>query len=334
MRICVVGHHVQRPDEGVRQIAYHLARQLATGHEVKRANVANVSCWSDIRTFQPHVIHFVLSPTLQGLLAAKMLSLAHRAAVTVVSAPHPRVPALGKLASALRPDLILVQARDSEARFQSMGWTTKFLPNGVDSRVFVSATGHVKEQLRETYGIPLDRFVVLHVGPVSKTRNVQALAELQRPDSQVLVVGRPSERGDSDLVAFLRERRCLVWLDYFPNLSEVYALSDCYVFPTRSRRHCIEMPLSVLEAMSCNLPVVATPFGALPRALEEGAGLLYTSDEESLAKAVETVKAGIETRTRDKVLRYDWASVVHHLEPVYAALVAARNSGEGRLSFE
>lgn len=331
MRICLVGHHVQRPDEGVRKITYHLGSELEKRHSLMWAGITDLGCWRTARSFQPDVFHFVLSPTLQGLAVAKILSLAHRAAVTVVSAPHPRVSALGKLASALRPDLVLVQAPDSEARFQSMGWTTKFLPNGVDSSVFVPATGRVKEQLRETHGIPQGHFVILHVGPVSEARNVRVLAGLQRPGSQVLVVGRPSERGDSDLIAFLRERGCFVWLDYFPNLSEVYALSDCYVFPTGSRRHCIEMPLSVLEAMSCHLPVVTTPFGALPRSFDEGGGLFYASDEASLTDAVETVKAGLETRTRDKVLPLDWASVVEHLERVYAALVAARKSGEGHL---
>ena len=94
------------------------------------------------------------------------------------------------------------------------------------------------------------------------------------------------------------------------------------VFPTTSRRYCVEMPLSVLEAMSCNLPVITTRFGALPRAFEAGGGLIFAEGEEALAAGVERVKAGLRPNTRDKVLPLDWASIVDRLEQAYSDLLA------------
>ena len=334
MKICLVGHHDPRPDEGVRKITYHLGWELEKRHPLMRASITELGCWRAIRSFQPDIIHFVLSPTIQGLIAAKLLSLAYRPAATVVSAPHPHLRSMGRLASWFRPDLLLVQAEDSERRFGSLGFKTQFLPNGVDTSRFVPVDPSTRERLRNKYEVDTGKFVILHVGALNRGRNLESMQSLQDDDVQVLVVGRASERGDPSLAGEMRGIGCLVWTEYLSNLEEVYALSDCYVFPTTSRRYCVEMPLSVMEAMSCNLPVVTTRFGALPRAFEAGGGLIFAEGEEDLAAGVDRVKAGLRPNTRGKVLPLDWTSVVHHLERVYAALVPARNSREGQLRNE
>jgi len=322
MRICLVGHHVDQPDEAVRKITHHLAEELARRHDVLRVNVWDATSWRGIRKFKPEIIHFVLSPTLQGLAVAKLLSLAHRSAATVLSAPHPGPSALGRLASGFKPDLVLVQAEDSERRFRSLGFRTEYLPNGVDTARFVPVDSSTKKHLREKYEVDIDKFVVLHVGALNRGRNLDSLRGLQGDATQVIIVGRASEQGDVVLAERLRESGCLVWTNYLPNLEEVYALSDCYVFPTTHRRYCVEMPLSVLEAMSCNLPAVTTRFGALPRAFEEGDGLIFADGDTALAAGVEKVRAGLRTATRDQVLPLDWVDVISRLEHLYSDLMA------------
>ncbi len=321
MKICVLGHYVEEPDEGVRKIAHHLALELARRHQVVNLGITNVKNWASIRAFQPDVIHYVLSPTLPGLAAAKVLSWAYRRAATVMSAPHPDLRHLGKLATLFRPDLTLIQAEESEARFHSFGFRTKFLPNGVDTERFVPVDRPTKESLREKYNIENERFVILHVGSVKRERNLHVMQALQRDGDQALILGRPSEKRDSLLMDELRASGCIVWTNYMPHLEEVYALTDCYVFPATDRRYCIEMPLSVLEAMSCNLPVVTTRFGALPRAFEEGEGLIFADSDEHVVDAVERVKAGLRATTRDKVLPCDWTRIADELEQTYGSLL-------------
>ena len=324
MKICLVGHQVREPDEGVRKIAHQLAQELERRHEVLRLSITDARAWTSIRGFQPGVIHYVLSPTVQGLAAAKVLSFAYKPAGTVMSAPHPHLRSLGKIAWLFRPDLVLVQAEDSERRFASLGFRTQFLPNGVDTERFVPVNGRAKERLREKYGIKKDRFVVLHVGSVKRGRNVQLMQTLQRDDNQVLIVGRASEKGGSELADQLGQQGCIVWTDYAPDIQEIYGLSDCYIFPTTDRRYCIEMPLSVLEAMSCNLPVVTTRFGALPRVFEEGEGLVFANGYADLALGLHKVKNGLPSRTRDKVLPYAWDKVVASLHQSYEDILDTR----------
>lgn len=322
MRICLVGHHVSRPDEGVRKITYHLGRELEKRHPLMRIGITELGSWRAIRRFQPDILHFVLSPTIQGLAATKLLSWAYRPAATVVSAPHPHLGFLGSLAPWCKPDLLLVQAEDSERRFRSLGFKTQFLPNGVDTTRFVPVDASTKEQLRNKYDVESRKFVVLHVGALNRGRNLEATQSLQSDDVQVLIAGRASETGDSSLAEDLGRKGCLVWTEYLGNMEEVYALSDCYVFPTADRRYCVEMPLSVLEAMSNNLPVVTTRFGALPRAFEEGGGLTFAEGEDELVAGVQRARAGLSATTRKKVLPLDWASVVDPLEQTYNDLLA------------
>ncbi|MGB3906589.1 MAG: glycosyltransferase family 4 protein [Anaerolineae bacterium] len=321
MKICLVGHHVQQPDEGVRKVTYYLGRELARKHDVLPVGVADRKGWTAIRALQPDIIHYVLSPTLAGLAVAKLLSFTYKPAATVISAPHPDLRSLGKAASLFRPDLLLVQAEDSERRFRSLGYRTQFLPNGVDVERFMPASGATKGRLRDKYKINNDRFVILHVASLKRRRNLQVLKSLQQDNCQVLIVGRPSEAEDSPLMRELREHGCMVWTDHFAHIEEIYALSDCYVFPTADRRYCIEMPLSVLEAMSCNLPVVTTRFGALPRVFEEGDGLVFVDSNEQLLEEVRRAKLGSNSRTREKVLPYAWRNVVSSLEAIYEQIL-------------
>lgn len=321
MKICLVGHHVEQPDEGVRKITYYLARELARRHEVMALDIWAAKTWADIRAFHPDIIHYMLSPTLGGLAVAKLLSFAHRPAATVMAAPHPDLACLGRLASLFSPDLLLVQAEDSERVFRSLGYRTQFLPNGVDVERFMPASEATKERLRDKYNIKNDRFVILHVGSAKRGRNLQVMQTLQRDDNQVLIVGRPSEEEDSRLTGELEHWGCIVWTDYLPQVEEVYALSDCYIFPTTDRRYCVEMPLSVLEAMSCNLPVIATRFGALPRAFEEAEGLVFVDKEEDLIQELRSLKEGVEIGTRHKVLPYAWPNIVHRIHDIYQQLV-------------
>jgi glycosyltransferase involved in cell wall biosynthesis len=238
----------------------------------------------------------------------------------VISAPHPSDDVFKHWIAPLGPDIILAQALDSEHQFQKCGYHTAFLPNGVDIDRFVPVDEETKLDLRQKYGIGR-QFVILHVGPLKRGRNVQLLGQLQRDDRQVLILGRPSDPGEERIVKALEQRGCLIWSSYQENIQEIYALSDCYAFPTIERRYCIETPLSVLEAMACNLPVVSTPFGALPRIVSAGEGIVYSQTPKSFAKAIATFESGRETiNTRSKVLHLSWKHLVRQLETVYERL--------------
>lgn len=80
-------------------------------------------------------------------------------------------------------------------------------------------------------------------------------------------------------------------------------MADCYLFPVRDDIASIDLPLSVLEAMSCNLPFITTRFGGLDEVFEEGEGLFFLDNETSLEENLRIIRDGlVHIETRKKVV--------------------------------
>lgn len=319
-----------RMDEGVSNIAFHMARQVSLRHDLEHVclrpyrRLVGPDFWRAIRRFRPDIIHFVPGPTLKCFLMVKALKMACPGARTVMSAAHPAFPAWSKgIIKRLAPDAILAQSPESRKMFAELGFNTRFVLGGVDTDRFVPVSPQARLQLRKKHGVPENDWVALHVGPLKRGRNVLSLNELARDGVKVIVVGSLTVPAQSDVQSELVQGGCVVWHRYFDNIAEVYGLADCYVFPTVDRDNCVETPLSVLEAMSCNLPVVSTRFRALPHMFQDGDGLLFVGNQREMLSAVHSVRSnGVVCRTREKVSPYSWARVGEVVEETYREVTA------------
>ncbi len=112
----------------------------------------------------------------------------------------------------------------------------------------------------------------------------------------------------------LDEAGVIVIDKYLEAIEEIYQAADCYVFPVSSETGSIETPLSVLEAMACNLPVVSTRFGGLEDLFDSSAscaeaGLILIDDLQGLGEAIAQVSANPIARTRELGQKYSWDSI-------------------------
>jgi glycosyltransferase involved in cell wall biosynthesis len=321
MKVCLIGHFNDNLDEGVRNVGKSIAKELESqGIEVKKINFSSFFCWKEAIEFHPDIIHFVLSPTLIGIIFAKFISIMNYKSKTLISAIHSSIPKW-KLLKLFKPDLVLVQSEDTEKIFDAIGFKTEFLPNGVDIDKFKPVDFKTKHKLREKFGIPPDKFVVLHLASLTKERNLDVLIKCQEKEgNQVLIIGREKENFDKDVVNKLQRAGCIVWVKHFSNIEEIYNLSDCYVFPTINKRACIETPLSVLEAMSCNIPIVTTKFGSLNRILKHNEDVFFVDNDKEFNDCIELIK-NKEIRTREKVITYSWKNVVLQIRKNYERLL-------------
>jgi len=76
---------------------------------------------------------------------------------------------------------------------------------------------------------------------------------------------------------------------YVPQIVELYQAADAYLFPVPpnpSDPSAIDLPLSVLEAAACNLPILATRFGALPDLWPDRPGVIFWDDVAGLRAGV------------------------------------------------
>jgi glycosyltransferase involved in cell wall biosynthesis len=206
------------------------------------------------------------------------------------------------------PDLVLVLSNASVAAMRRSGLRAARVPLGVDTDTFRVSRAGESENLRAKYGLGELR-PILHVGHVSARRNLSALRRIAEADRQVLIVTSTSTRRDPEVAGALRHPNITVIHRFVENIDEIYRLACGYIFPTFSETGAIEIPLSILEAMASNLPVVTTPFGGIPDLFEPGGGLsICRTEDELVARAVEMPDLGTVT-TRDLVLPLSWDRV-------------------------
>ncbi len=349
MRICLLADHSGILDEGMRKTAYYLKQQLSKRHDVVALSLAearSAGFFRKVRAFRPDIVHYIPGPSIFSFVLMTAIKACCRTK-TIISASHPAfygVRGLGygpyyaasslfqPLVPLLRPGRILVQSADTESLFRRMGCRTDFLPGGVDAERFHPATPQKRQELRGRYGIPPEKRVILHCGSFRRWRNLDILLHLQKADNQVLVAGTAT-RADRQLCRELERSGILVWQHYIKDIEEVYQMADVYVFPVIDRRGAIDVPLSVLEAMSCNLPVVTSRFGALPRLFSEGNGFAYFNDVPALVSHTQRLQGKeLPIRTRDMVLPFAWEKIAARLEEIYAASLSPSGVAEKKFT--
>ena len=209
---------------------------------------------------------------------------------------------------------ILTVSRQSYERFaEVIGSRAVYLKTGVDRAKFVPVDADRKRSLREKYGIPLDKKVVLHVGHLKAGRNAACLLTLDESWHSILVASThaPDSKDAALRQQFLEAPNATLLESYLPDVQELYQLADVYLFPVVEAGNCIDVPLSALEAVSCGIPVAATPYGELRELLGKPGFYEIQSFEalaELLTEAVEEKISG-----RENAAEYDWEITVNYL---------------------
>jgi starch synthase len=150
--------------------------------------------------------------------------------------------------------------------------------NGIDAQLWHPDRSAAARDVVTGHGVDPDRPTVIFVGRITRQKGLpyllRAAARLD-PDVQlVLCAGAPDtpqiQAEVEDLIEGLRaERTGVHWIDEMLPRAEVIALlSHATVFACPS----VYEPLGIvnLEAMACELPVVATATGGIPEVVADG----------------------------------------------------------------
>lgn len=200
-----------------------------------------------------------------------------------------------------------------ERCFQNLlSWT-----HGVDLALFPHSG---QKQVCKQLG-PLSEPVFLYVGRISYEKNIQVFLDLVLPGTKVVCGVGPLEP------EFRAKYPHVRWLGILPRpeLADVYAAADVFVFPSRNET----FGLVMLEAMACGTPVAAFPVDGplevVGSDVRNPGGILHDDLQQACLQALELPRS----QARERAMRFDWDQAGSRFE---SFLVPARAAQAGRLA--
>jgi glycosyltransferase involved in cell wall biosynthesis len=339
LKICFVTEDAgSPPDEGLKKFVVSTGEALRSEHDVlvlstrasenliegvefagaNRLMMGN-QLGRRIRKHQPDILVYVprASATRNAFLRLAAIRLRAPSAVSMmVSLQARQYGRLGRrLVRLLRPDVMVTQSMDQAETFKQLGLNVRVLPSGVDTARFRPIDDSQRSELRAKYGFSAGEQVVLHAGHLTPERNLGVMVEIAQKGFTSVVVASSFLTRDASLAHALRAEGVRVIDTYVERVEELYQIADCYIFPVRQTGGAIEMPLSVLEALSTGLPVVTTRFGALTHWLPSTPGLTYVDTDQEMISAVERIVGAAPQRgdIAAGVARFAWRHVAQDL---------------------
>jgi glycosyltransferase involved in cell wall biosynthesis len=165
-------------------------------------------------------------------------------------------------------------------------------PRGVDHQKFHPSN-------KATLNLP--RPIFLYVGRVAVEKNIEAFLKLSLPGSTVVVGDGPARKRLESQYPHAH----FLGLLSGEALTEAYASSDVFVFPSRTDT----FGNVILEALACGLPVAAYPVtGPVDIIGDSGAGVL----DEDLGAACLAALGVSKATARSRSLQFTWRESAEH----------------------
>jgi len=199
---------------------------------------------------------------------------------------------------------------------------------GVDSTKFDSVKVD-RNKKREELEIPEGAIVLLTIGEMIKRKNhetaLKALAQLKNDNYIFLICGRGElEKHLKSIAANLGIEDKIRFLGFRNDIPEICIASDIFVFPSYQEG----LPVSVMEAMSAGLPIIASRIRGNIDLIQDGNGGYLHNPEDYLgiAKSIdkviedESLRTEMSVRNKNEVKKYDKQVVKDRMKELYANL--------------
>jgi len=210
------------------------------------------------------------------------------------------------------------------------------IPNAVDLKRFCPASTAEKAALRQRYGLPADRTLVIFAGRLSHAKGLPMLVQAwptllgRFPGLCLLVVGSGKLSFDdceADVKQFVTAHGLdddVRFLGESDRVHELLQASDVFIFPTEYEG----FSLALVEALGSGIPVVATSVGAAPDLMRHGLnGFLFPpKDPAALIAALDEALRqrerwpAVTAAARTSVMIYDIGTVAEQYLQLAAAL--------------
>jgi len=206
----------------------------------------------------------------------------------------------------IKPDICLSPSPLVLEQLSAIGIKGKLIPLFVDIHKFKPIVNKDRKiELRKKYNFPINRFIISHMGHLNYGRNLDSLIQLQNDKNQIIISSSTSTPIDAPKEDKLKKKLIdsgIIIIDkYIEYIEEIYQLSDLYIFPVIFNGGSIGMPLSIMEARACGIPVLTTDYGSVKLFLDNDYGNIYYSEPVGFLKIIETIKNNRTSHDRTKV---------------------------------
>jgi glycosyltransferase involved in cell wall biosynthesis len=192
--------------------------------------------------------------------------------------------------------VVLVASRRTQLDLEARGVVSdriSLIPFAVDSEHFRPPTRAEKEAAREVLGINAKAFVVAIIGPHGPRKGlpVAISAVAQGPGDETLLA--PGDRrGDSWVAEAEAQGVRFVAPGKMSEVRHAYWAADVLVHPSRYDA----FGMSVLEAMSCGLPVIVSREAGVHEIVRDAGFVLTEHSAEALRAAIDALRRSPERR--------------------------------------
>lgn len=202
------------------------------------------------------------------------------------------------------------------------------ISNGIDLKKFTPGARNTR--ILQRYKLPLDRPIALHANRLSEEKRNDVLLDAVprlRSNAHIVLVGTgPAEAELRAQVDQMNIGDRVSFLGFVPDaeLLELRRSVDAFVIPSEADLQ----SLATMEAMACELPIIAAKAYALPELChhEENGFLFQPGNSEELASHLDTVLGDAELRRRmgtqsaHIIAKHDRSQVLDEWEELYRRL--------------
>ena len=219
-----------------------------------------------------------------------------------------------RIVQLISPKCVFIPGKVTSQHLTALGVNNRILSLGVDDNKYYEFDCERKTELRKQHEIEERKIVFLHVGHIQNSRNLEWLIDVKGkcPEIEVLIVGSTYNKNDSGLYSKLQDAGIRIITNFISDMEDIYNLADYYVFPVLKNDGAIETPLSVLEAMACNVPIVTSRFGSLPDTFKQDKDFHYVGSSDEIVDIIRNHKKN-KPNNREKIKPYTWGHIARRV---------------------
>lgn len=176
-------------------------------------------------------------------------------------------------------DILITINKEDYYRGKRLGAKrVKYVPGvGIDIKKFEDICVDTRSKRKEI-GVPSDATMLLSIGELSVRKNqisvIDAMEKIKNDNLYYVICGRGelyTKLEDRAKIKGIKDR--VIFLGYREDIGEICKVADIFVFPSLQEG----LPVALMEAMACGLPVIASRIRGNRELIdEEKGGILYT----------------------------------------------------------